>query len=92
MTWGLNAGPPGLRYLYTLIDYRYGHQLPMVVTTNLDLKVLETAVGTRILDELVEVCQPLQMQCGSFRRRKAELRVADAGVMAVAGGRASARI
>ncbi len=77
--------------LYTLIDYRYRHQQPMVVTTNLDLKALETAVGTRILDRLVEVCQPLQLQCGSFRRRKAELRVADAGMMGLAGGRAPAR-
>ena len=36
------------KYLHTLIDYRYRHQLPMVVTTNLKLKALEI-LGTRIL-------------------------------------------
>jgi len=65
--------------IYTLIDHRYRHEKPVIVTTNMSLKRLESALGTRIMDRLVDMCRPVAMNCTSYRKRRAELRKVAAG-------------
>lgn len=60
--------------LYTLIDQRYRLEKPLIVTTNLSPKALGQAVGTRIMDRLVEMCEIHLMQASSYRREIAERR------------------
>lgn len=60
--------------IYTLIDYRYRHEMPTVVTTNMTLKQLEKSLGTRIMDRLVDMCLPVSLESTGYRRRRAELR------------------
>lgn len=45
-----NATPWAREKLYQVINYRYNHRLPMVITTNQDLDRLEERVRSRISD------------------------------------------
>ncbi|MCR5373643.1 MAG: ATP-binding protein [Solobacterium sp.] len=50
-----NFSPWVQNILFTIINYRLNHQLPIIITTNLDMEELEDAVGERIASRLVEV-------------------------------------
>lgn len=60
--------------VYTIIDQRYRFERPLIATTNLTPKQLETAVGTRTMDRLVEICRIVLMKGRSYRRKRAERR------------------
>ena len=60
--------------LYTIIDQRYRMERPVIVTSNLTPAALGQAVGTRIMDRLVEMCVIHMMQASSYRREIAERR------------------
>lgn len=55
--------------LYKLINYRYEHALPMVVTSNQDPMAMEQRIGVRVVDRLLEMCQPIRMSGESWRVR-----------------------
>jgi DNA replication protein DnaC len=41
--------------LFTIINYRLNHQLPLIVTTNLNVEELYDAIGVRIASRLMEI-------------------------------------
>lgn len=45
-----------LEQLYAIVDERYVHKRPLVITTNLDRVSLEAEVGARTVSRLVEIC------------------------------------
>jgi DNA replication protein DnaC len=53
--------------LYRIINHRYEHMLPTLITTNLDAEALELVVGERIASRLGEMCGLAVME-GSDRR------------------------
>lgn len=55
--------------LYLLIDRRYRDKRSTIVTTNLRPVDLETALGTRAMDRLLETCRIVPLSTGSWRRR-----------------------
>lgn len=64
--------------LYSIIDYRYRHKKPIVVTTNRDLKgkdTLEDAVGFRAYDRLIEMCAIVKNSGESYRKILAKRRM-----------------
>lgn len=55
--------------LYKIIDYRYQHMLPTIVTSNCTLSELERRIGKRTVDRLAEMCRIITVQGRSWRRR-----------------------
>lgn len=53
-----------------LINYRYDHYLPMVITTNLDDKKIAERYGERIMDRLREDCNTITCVGDSYRSNK----------------------
>jgi DNA replication protein DnaC len=60
--------------LYMLINYRYEHMLPVVITTNDSGAELEEELGRRTLSRLVEMTKPVKIQAGDYRMRLAASR------------------
>ncbi len=60
--------------LYYLVDERYRHQLPVVVTSNLNLSGLEAAIGFRAVDRLIETCEMVEITATSYRQELARKR------------------
>ena len=50
-----NFSPWVQNILFTIINYRLNHQLPILITTNLDMDELCDAVGDRIASRLMEI-------------------------------------
>lgn len=44
--------------LFTLINYRLNNQLPMIITTNLNLDELKEVVGERVISRIIAGCTP----------------------------------
>ena len=44
--------------LFTLINYRLNNQLPMIITTNLNLDELKEIVGERVISRIIAACEP----------------------------------
>lgn len=53
-----------------LLDYRYDHGLPLVVTTNLDAEAFKERYGERIADRIREVGRFVSLGNESLRSRK----------------------
>jgi DNA replication protein DnaC len=67
--------------LYQIIDARYRDKRPLVVTTNLSLTtppLLETAIGPRALDRLIETCELIEVGGTSYRKEEAIRRATQA--------------
>ena len=54
--------------IYSIIDARYRNELPLIVTTNIDIKELEKRYPTRTFDRLKEMCTPVLNDMDSVRR------------------------
>jgi len=52
--WTLNS-------LYTVVNYRFNHLLPLVVTTNLDVGEWAGRLGQRTTSRLIQMCRPCQL-------------------------------
>lgn len=50
-----NFSPWVQNMLFTVINYRLNHRLPMIITTNLDLEHMEEAFGERIVSRMLEI-------------------------------------
>lgn len=57
--------------LYMLINYRYEHMLPTVITTNNNGAELEQELGRRTLSRLIEMTKPVKIQAGDYRMKMA---------------------
>ncbi len=56
-----NFSPWVQNMLFTIINFRLNHQLPIVITTNLDMNELAAAVGERIASRLMEIGSNVKM-------------------------------
>ncbi|HEX3778493.1 MAG TPA: ATP-binding protein [Pseudonocardiaceae bacterium] len=53
---------------YRLINHRYEHRLPTIITSNVAVKSLREEIGERVASRLVEMCQRVTLK-GDDRRR-----------------------
>ncbi len=53
--------------LYNLINYRYEHHLPTVITTNCDMDELKKKHGERTVDRIIEMCEGVKLEGTSYR-------------------------
>lgn len=66
-----------LEKVYNIIDSRYRTGLPLILTTNLDLRTMQEATEERykrIYDRIFEVCYPVKFTGASFRKTEAKRR------------------
>ncbi|MBI2874300.1 MAG: ATP-binding protein [Firmicutes bacterium] len=61
--------------LFQIINYRYLHEKPTVITSNYDLEQLEEVVGERIVSRIVEMCRPFYFFGPDVRLLKRQARV-----------------
>ena len=73
--FGMERGTEyGLEQVYNVIDSRYRSGKPLIVTTNLTLEELQNPEDTahaRIYDRLTEMCTPVCITGGNFRKARA---------------------
>jgi DNA replication protein DnaC len=58
--------------VFNVIDARYRSGLPMIITTNLELKTIknpDTETHSRIYDRILERCFPIEVKGTSHRRK-----------------------
>lgn len=55
--------------LYDVINYRYEHRLPIVITTNLTTRGLQERYEDRIYSRLFEMCEVVTMNGSDYRTR-----------------------
>lgn len=65
------ASPWVQEQLYMLINHRYEHMLPTVITTNNDGQELEAELGRRTLSRLAEMTVPVKINAGDYRMKLA---------------------
>lgn len=63
------ASPWVQEQLYMLINHRYEHMLPTVITTNNDGQELEQELGRRTLSRLAEMTVPIKISAGDYRMK-----------------------
>lgn len=56
--------------LYQIVNYRYEHLLPTLLTSNLDWEGLEGRVGERIVSRLMETTTAVLLEGDDFRKRE----------------------
>ena len=61
--------------LYYVIDERYRWKRPVIVTSNCSLEELESRVGARAFDRLIETCVLVENRATSYRRETARKRL-----------------
>lgn len=54
--------------LYDVINYRYEHMLPVIITTNFTMSELGNYLGTPIFSRLYEMCAGIQTKGDDYRR------------------------
>lgn len=47
--------------IYSIINYRLNHRLPVIVTTNIKLDEIEEYLGERTTSRLLEMCRPFRL-------------------------------
>ena len=53
--------------IYSIINYRYEHMLPTVVTTNLSLSELQERIGEATVSRLMEMCEYVSVTGEDYR-------------------------
>lgn len=66
-----NPRPWVVELVYVLINHRYEHMLPTVITTNYSGKELEAVFGRRIMSRLAEMTVPVNIRAEDYRMRGA---------------------
>jgi DNA replication protein DnaC len=64
-----NASPWAGEKLYQIINYRYNHRLPTVITTNRDFGAIEPRILSRITD--VHLCTAVRINAKDYRQGSA---------------------
>jgi len=57
--------------IYMLVNFRYEHELPVVITTNNGGKELEAELGRRTLSRLIEMTVPVTIKARDYRMQLA---------------------
>jgi len=65
--------------LYNLINHRYEHNLPTVITTNCTFNELSDKHGERIVDRIAEMCHGVKLEGESYRIKIRKQKKAKAG-------------
>lgn len=60
-----NASPWAGEKLYQIINYRYNHRLPTVITTNREIEAIEPRIRSRIVD--VHLCTVVKITARDYR-------------------------
>ena len=58
--------------IFTIIDNRYRKKKPILITSNLDPRMLSQKIGSRSTDRILEMCIEIKNEASSFRTQKAE--------------------
>lgn len=66
-----NPRPWVVELVYVLINHRYEHMLPTVITTNYSGKELEAVFGRRIMSRLAEMTTPVNIRAEDYRMKGA---------------------
>lgn len=64
-----NPKPWVVELIYVLINHRYEHMLPTIITTNYDGKQLDAVFGRRIVSRLAEMTVPVNIRAEDYRMR-----------------------
>lgn len=56
--------------IYEIVNYRYEHELPIIVTTNCTREQLQKRLGEATMSRVMEMCKPIVMVGDDMRRRK----------------------
>ena len=64
-----NPKPWVVELVYVLINHRYEHMLPTIITTNYDGKQLDAVFGRRIVSRLAEMTVPVNIRAEDYRMR-----------------------
>ncbi|MBF1706383.1 MAG: ATP-binding protein [Selenomonas sp.] len=64
-----NPKPWVVELVYVLINHRYEHMLPTIITTNYDGKQLDSVFGRRIVSRLTEMTVPVNIRAEDYRMR-----------------------
>lgn len=54
--------------MFTVINYRYEHMLPIMMTTNLNSDALKAYLGGAVWSRLCEMCMGIQTRGGDYRQ------------------------
>ena len=57
------------RIIYQLINYRHNHDLPMLITTNLNGQQLADQFGGRTVERIIESCAWVKMEGQNLRMK-----------------------
>ena len=66
-----NPRPWVVELVYVLINHRYEHMLPTVITTNYSGNELEAVFGRRIMSRLAEMTTPVNIRAEDYRMKGA---------------------
>ena len=66
-----NPSPWVVELIYVLINHRYEHMLPTVITTNCNGRELEEMFGRRVVSRLAEMTVPVNIRAEDYRMRGA---------------------
>lgn len=58
--------------LYEIINYRYDEEMPIIITTNLDILCLKKSIDERLFSRIIEMCDSVELTGKDYRieRRK----------------------
>lgn len=56
--------------LYQIVNMRYEHRLPLIITTNEELADLERNIGEATMSRLLEMCKGIRMVGTDYRKMK----------------------
>lgn len=56
--------------LYQVLNRRYENYLPVIITTNQDLRTLERRIGDATLSRLIEMCSGIRMVGRDYRKKR----------------------
>ena len=83
---GQDDSAPCRKEVYSIIDYRYRNNLPLIATTNGGEKELRERLGAAAVSRLIEITTPVPNTADDFRPRLAKARTADRPPLTVASG------
>ena len=66
-----NPRPWVVELIYVLINHRYEHMLPTIITTNYSGNELEAVFGRRIMSRLAEMTTPVNIRAEDYRMKGA---------------------
>ena len=67
-----NATPWAREKLYQIFNHRYNYKMPTVVTTNVDLDLIEPRIRSRLCDKVI--CKQIFIQADDYRQRPDQYR------------------